>query len=54
MISLKEFKKALGPLVNELSESEILELRDKQDRQAEIFFNLWIKKIKEEKTVSNL
>lgn len=44
MIALADFKKALGTLTEELSEEEILKLRDNQDQMAEIFFNLWLDK----------
>lgn len=43
MISLKEFKDALGSMVNELTEEEILKLRENQDQTAEILFNMWLK-----------
>jgi len=46
MIGLLEFKKALGPTAEELSEKEILELRDNQDQMAEIFFAMWKSEIK--------
>ena len=45
MINLEEFKKALGPLAKELSEEEILNLREQQDQMAEIFLSSWIDKI---------
>ena len=45
MISLEEFNKALGNLKNELSEEEILKLREQQDQMAEILFNSWLAKI---------
>lgn len=41
MISLKEFKKALPADCN-LTEEEILKLRENQDKHAEIFFNMWL------------
>lgn len=43
MIALEDYKKALGTLVDELSEEEILKLRDNQDQMAEIFFDMWFK-----------
>lgn len=43
MIALEDYKKALGTLANELSEEEILKLRDSQDQMAEIFFDMWFK-----------
>jgi len=42
MISLVDFKIALGTLVDELSEEEILKLRSDQDQMAELFFDLWL------------
>ena len=45
MIGLLEFKKALGSQAEELSEEEILKLRENQDQMAEILFNSWLAKI---------
>ncbi|MFA6273643.1 MAG: hypothetical protein WC662_00600 [Candidatus Paceibacterota bacterium] len=45
MISLEEFKKALGSLEQELTEEEILKLRENQDQMADILFNMWLKEI---------
>ncbi len=45
MINLEEFKKSLGSLTSELSEKEILKLRDQQDKEAEIFFYSWLDEI---------
>lgn len=45
MISLQEFKKSLGPLKDQLSEEEILKLRENQDQMAEILFNSWLTEI---------
>lgn len=47
MISLEDFKKSLGSKVKELSEEEVLELRDNQDQLAELFFAMWLKRAKE-------
>jgi hypothetical protein len=44
MIPLEEFKKSLGSLADSLSEEEILALREKLDRLAEIIFDLWLRK----------
>jgi hypothetical protein len=49
MISLEEYKKALGPLAQTLSEEEILKARDNQDQMAEILFYEWLKEIKNKK-----
>lgn len=46
MISLEKFKEALGDLKNELSEEEILKLRDNQDQEAEIMFTMWLEELK--------
>lgn len=45
MISLEEYKKALGPLVQKLSEEEILKAREIQDKMAEIMFYTWREEI---------
>ena len=44
MIDLKDFKKSLGNLAKELSEEQILKLRDHQDQMAEVLFDMWLKK----------
>lgn len=49
MISTEEFKKSLGKTANELTEEQILELRENQDKMAELLFYMWLKKIKQEK-----
>lgn len=49
MISLEKFKDALGDLKNELSEEEVLKLRDNQDQMAEILFYMWLKEINKNK-----
>lgn len=51
MISLEDFKKALGTEVEKLTEEQIIKLREQQDNEAEIFFNMWLEntqKIKNE------
>ncbi len=48
MISLKEYKKALGPVADEMTEKQILDLRDQQDQMADIFFDMWLAKINKE------
>ncbi len=42
MIDLDTFKKSLGVLAQELSEDEILDLRDSQDRLADVLLSSWI------------
>ena len=49
MIGLSEFKKALGSQIRELSEEEVLKLRENQDQMAEIFFDMWVDEIKNKK-----
>jgi len=45
MISLEDFKKALGIEAEKLTEEQIIKLRDQQDREAEIYFNMWLENI---------
>ena len=45
MIELLEFKKALGSQAEELSEEDILRLRENQDQMAEILFDSWLAEI---------
>ena len=50
MIELKSYKQILSKNgLNNLSEEEIINLRDQQDQMADIFFAMWVDKIKEEK-----
>lgn len=49
MISLDKFKEALGDLKNELSEEEILKLRENQDQMADILFDLWVAELNKNK-----
>ncbi len=42
MISLKDFKESLGDEAKELTEEQILKLREQTDGFAEIMFDLWI------------
>ena len=49
MVGLEEFKKALGSSAEQLSEEQILKLRDQQDQMAEIFFGMWINEITDNK-----
>ena len=46
MISLEDYKKALGPLASKLSEEDILKARENQDKMAEIMFYMWLEEIK--------
>lgn len=47
MIGLDKFKKSLGKLAIELSEDQIVKVRDQQDKMAEVFFNMWVKEIRD-------
>ena len=49
MISLEEYKKALGPLAQKLSEAEILKAREIQDKMAEILFYSWLEEVNKNK-----
>ncbi len=46
MISLQEFKDALGDEATKLTEEEILKLRDNMDKMADIFFTMWLEERK--------
>ena len=46
MIELSEYKKALGnDLLRELSEEQILDLREQHDKLADILFDCWLAEI---------
>ncbi len=45
MIPLQEFKDALEDKAKDLTEEQILKLRDNQDQEAEILFEMWLKSI---------
>jgi len=49
MISLEEYKKALGSLAQRLSEEEILKAREIQDKMAEILFYSWLDEVNQNK-----
>ncbi|MFA6273560.1 MAG: hypothetical protein WC662_00160 [Candidatus Paceibacterota bacterium] len=49
MISLEEYKKALGSLAQRLSEEEILKAREIQDKMAEILFYSWLDGVNQNK-----
>jgi hypothetical protein len=51
MISLEEFKKSLGKTAETMTEEQILKLREQQDKMAEIYFDLWFKKIERKEQV---
>ena len=50
MIPLQEYKDALGDEAKNLTEKEILKLREHQDKEAELFFYMWLKDIKKKKS----
>ena len=43
VIPLSEFKKLLGPAGENLSDEEILRIREVEDRLADIVFEMWLK-----------
>jgi len=49
MIALDKFKKSLGKTAKTMTEEQILELREHQDKMAEFFFCDWIAKINKNK-----
>ncbi len=52
MIDLETYKKILiknGTI--DLSEEQIIKLRDQQEEMAEIFFDMWLKSVKEKEKV---
>lgn len=51
MIGIEDYKKALGDITDELSDEDIIKVRQIQDDLAEILFPLWLEKIKEEKII---
>lgn len=52
MIDLEKYKNSLGSMAEKMTGSEILELRDLQDKEAEILFQLWLESIQEQETVA--
>ena len=49
MIPLDDFKKALGPRANTLSDKEIEEMRQLGDQLADIVFDTWLRKRNKDK-----
>lgn len=43
MLSSEDFKKSLGPTAQKMTESQIEELRQFQDKLAEAIFEVWFK-----------
>jgi len=42
MVSFEDFKKALGPEADNLSNEEIVVIKDKMDHLADALFDTWI------------
>ena len=50
MIDLDTFKRVLVKNgITDLSEEQIVKLRDQQEQMADIFFTMWVDKIKKDK-----
>lgn len=45
LVDLDVFIKALGKEADSLTKEQILKLREQQDQEAEIYFNMWIESI---------
>ncbi len=43
MIKLEEFKASLGDKVDELTEEQIIKLKDQMEQMAELLFDSWLK-----------
>lgn len=53
MIPLEEYKEALGKeLLEELTEEQILKVREQQDKMADLFFTMWLEDIKNKNTLT--
>ncbi len=46
MMTLQEFKNSLGDEAKELTEEQIIKLKDNMEQTADIFFNMWLDEIK--------
>lgn len=46
MIPIQEFKDALGDEAKNFTEEEMLRLREHQDKEAELFFYMWLEEKK--------
>ena len=46
MIPFQEFKDSLGDEAEGLTEEQILKLRENQDQMADIFFDMWLRDMK--------
>ncbi len=49
MLTPEKFKKSLGEEAKNLTEEEIVKLRDQMDQLADIFFDMWLEDIKKGK-----
>lgn len=45
MVTIENFKKALGDKALSMTDSEILKLKDIQEKLADIFFDIWVDKL---------
>ncbi len=54
MIDLEKYKKALGEVTDDLSEEEILKVRQIQDDLAEAFFAMWLESKQKKDIISNI
>ena len=43
VIKLEEFRKSLGKVGNEMAEDKIIELREWEDKVAEVIFKQWLR-----------
>jgi hypothetical protein len=42
MLTLEDYKKSLGPITDDLSDEDIIKVRDAQDAIAELLFPMWL------------
>jgi hypothetical protein len=49
MLSLEKFKKELGDKCNDLTDEEIIKLKDSMEKMAELCFEMWVKDRKKDK-----
>ena len=51
MIKVNDFKQILAKNnIDNLSEADIIKLRDQQDQLADVFFDMWLEQVKNEQT----
>jgi hypothetical protein len=51
MISIEEYKKALGAKADDLTEERIIQMRDMQDALSELFFTMWLQEVTEKDVI---